>query len=59
MQRMMQYLRQSEMQLKGEVVIRGQFLQTLNEQQDLMDVLTAVSLGREGGREGGHGHSTS
>ena len=43
MRRMMQYLLQSEVQLKGEVAIRGQFLQALHEQQDLMDVLTAVS----------------
>ena len=41
--KMMQHLRQSELQLRGEVAIRGQFLQTLHEQQDLMDVLTAVS----------------
>lgn len=40
----MHYLRQSEVQLKGEVAIRGQFLQTLHEQQDLMDVLTTVSV---------------
>ncbi len=42
--RMVHYLHQSEVQLKGEVAIRGQFLQTLHEQQDLMDVLTAVSI---------------
>ncbi len=42
--RMMQYLRQSETQLKGEVAIRTQFLRTLHEQQDLMDAITSVSL---------------
>ena len=57
-QRMMHYLHQSETQLKGEVAIRGQFLQTLNEQQDLMDVLTAVSLKGEGGRERGRDMAT-
>ena len=48
--RMMQYLRQSDTQLKGEVAIRNQFLRTLHEQQDLMDAITAVSL-RGGGRQ--------
>lgn len=41
--KLMGHLRQSEVQLKGEVAVRAQFLQTLHEQQDLMDVLTAVS----------------
>ena len=41
-QKMMLYLHQSEVQLKGEVAIRGHFLQTLHEQQDLVDALTTV-----------------
>ena len=43
MTRMMSYLRQSEVQLKGEVAVRVQLLQTMTEQQNLMDSLTAVS----------------
>lgn len=38
-----QHLEQSEIQLMGEVTVRGQVLQTLTDQQDLMDTLTAVS----------------
>ena len=41
--RVVQYLEQSELQLKGEVAVRGQFIQTLDEQQNLMDALAAVS----------------
>ena len=44
MTRMMSYLRQSEVQLKGEVAVRNQILQTMTEQQNLMDSLTTVSL---------------
>ena len=40
--RLMGHLRQSEVQLRGEVAVRTHFLHTLQEQQDLMDVLTAV-----------------
>ena len=43
MTKMMSYLRQSEIQLKGEVAVRVQMLQTMTEQQNLMDTLTAVS----------------
>ena len=43
MTKMMSYLRQSEVQLKGEVAVRVQLLQTMTEQQNLMDSLTAVS----------------
>ena len=43
MTKMMSYLRQSEVQLKGEVAVRVQMLQTMTEQQNLMDSLTAVS----------------
>ena len=43
MTKMMSYLRQSEVQLKGEVAVRVQMLQTMTEQQNLMDTLTAVS----------------
>ena len=43
MTRMMAYLRQSEVQLKGEVAVRTQILQTMTEQQNLMDSLTTVS----------------
>ena len=39
-------LKQSEVQLTREVELRGQFLLTLGDQQDLMDTLTAVSNGR-------------
>ena len=44
MTKMMSYLRQSEVQLKGEVSVRIQMLQTMTEQQNLMDSLTAVSM---------------
>ena len=44
MREMVRYLQQSEAQLKGDVVIRGQFLEALQEQQDLVDILTAVSF---------------
>ena len=43
MTKMMSYLRQSEIQLKGEVAVRVQMLQTMTEQQNLMDTLTTVS----------------
>ena len=43
MTKMMSYLRQSEVQLKGEVAVRVQLLQTMTEQQNLMDSLTDVS----------------
>lgn len=43
MTKMMAYLRQSDIQLKGEVAVRVQLLQTMTEQQNLMDSLTAVS----------------
>lgn len=43
LQSVKQQLEQSERQLMGEVAVRGQFLQTLADQQDLMDTLTAVS----------------
>ena len=36
-------LEQSEKQLAGEVMLRGQFLQTLADQQDLIDTIAAVS----------------
>lgn len=39
-----QQLEHSQSQLMGEVEVRGQFLQTLTDQQDLMDTLTAVSM---------------
>lgn len=38
------YLRDSEAQLKGEVEVRGVLLQTMTEQQNLMDALTSVSV---------------
>ena len=47
MTKMMSYLRQSEVQLKGEVAVRVQLLQTMTEQQNLMDSLTAVSAYRD------------
>ncbi len=37
------YLQVSEAQLRGEVEVRGHLLQTMTEQQNLMDALTSVS----------------
>ncbi len=36
-------LEKSEHQLEGEVMLRGQFLQTLSDQQDLLDTMATVS----------------
>ena len=41
--KMTHYLKQSEVQLKGEIAVRGQLLQTMTEQQNLMETLTTVS----------------
>ena len=37
------YILQSERQLEGEMLLRGQLLQTMSDQQNLMDALTSVS----------------
>ena len=42
--RLAHYLRHSEVQLRGEVAVRGQLLHTMTEQQNLMDALTTVRL---------------